>query len=135
VAKLKVADGMEPDADMGPLVTAQHRAKVAGYVESGIRSGANLVIDGRDLKVAGREDGFFLGPCMFDEVTPEMEIYRDEIFGPVLVMVRAGSYREAIDRHIYGPEGVDFYTRGKVITARWPEPKDAGVNLGFPTAT
>jgi malonate-semialdehyde dehydrogenase (acetylating) / methylmalonate-semialdehyde dehydrogenase len=193
VAKLKVADGMEPDADMGPLVTAQHLAKVSGYVESGIQAGAQLVIDGRDLKVAGREEGFFLGPCMFDAVTPEMEIYRDEIFGPVLVMVRADSYREAIelvnrnpygngaavftndggaarlfqnevqvgmvginvpipvpmsfysfggwknslfgDRHIYGPEGVDFYTRGKVVTARWPEPKDAGVNLGFPTAT
>jgi malonate-semialdehyde dehydrogenase (acetylating)/methylmalonate-semialdehyde dehydrogenase len=191
VAKLKVADGMEPDVDMGPLVTAEHRAKVARYVESGLQSGAKLVIDGRNLKVAGRENGFFLGPCMFDAVTPEMAIYRDEIFGPVLVMVRADSLREALDlinrnpygngaavftkdgaaarlfqnevqvgmvginvpipvpmsfysfggwknslfgdRHIYGPEGVEFYTRGKVVTARWPEPKDAGVNLGFPT--
>ena len=190
VATLNVGPGSDPDAEMGPLVTGQHRDKVLSYVEAGLREGAELAIDGRDVKVRGHEEGFFLGPCLFDHVRPEMSIYTDEIFGPVLVMVRAGSYAEAIellnsnpygngtaiftndggaarkfqhevevgmvginvpipvpmafysfggwkdslfgDAHVHGREGVQFYTRGKVVTSRWPDPSLRGVNLGFP---
>jgi malonate-semialdehyde dehydrogenase (acetylating)/methylmalonate-semialdehyde dehydrogenase len=190
VATLNVGPGSDPDAEMGPLVTGQHRDKVLSYVEAGLREGADLAIDGRDVKVQGHEDGFFLGPCLFDHVRPEMSIYTDEIFGPVLVMVRAESYAEAIellnsnpygngtaiftndggaarkfqhevevgmvgvnvpipvpmafysfggwkdslfgDAHVHGREGVHFYTRGKVVTSRWPDPSLRGVNLGFP---
>lgn len=175
---------------MGPLVTGEHRNKVLSYVEAGLREGADLAIDGRDIRVQDHEDGFFLGPCLFDHVRPEMSIYKDEIFGPVLVMVRAESYDEAIrllnanpygngtaiftndggaarkfqhevevgmvgvnvpipvpmaffsfggwkdslfgDSHVHGREGVNFYTRGKVVTSRWPDPSLRGVNLGFP---
>ena len=190
VATLNVGPGSDPDAEMGPLVTGQHRDKVLSYVEAGLREGADLAIDGRDIKVQGHEDGFFLGPCLFDHVRPEMSIYTDEIFGPVLVMVRAETYTEAIellnanpygngtaiftndggaarkfqhevevgmvginvpipvpmafysfggwkdslfgDAHVHGREGVQFYTRGKVVTSRWPDPSLRGVNLGFP---
>ena len=190
VATLNVGPGSDPDAEMGPLVTGQHRDKVLSYVEAGLREGADLAIDGRDVKVQGHVDGFFLGPCLFDHVRPDMSIYTDEIFGPVLVMVRAESYTEAIellnanpygngtaiftndggaarkfqhevevgmvgvnvpipvpmafysfggwkdslfgDAHVHGREGVQFYTRGKVVTSRWPDPSQRGVNLGFP---
>jgi malonate-semialdehyde dehydrogenase (acetylating)/methylmalonate-semialdehyde dehydrogenase len=190
VAALKVGPGDRADSQMGPLVTGEHRDKVASYVEAGLREGADLAIDGRDTKVDGHENGFFLGPCLFDRVTPKMSIYTDEIFGPVLVMLRAGSYDEAIrvvndnpygngtaiftndggaarmfvrdieigmvgvnvpipvpmayysfggwkdslfgDAHIHGVEGVKFYTRGKVVTSRWPDPETRGVDLGFP---
>jgi malonate-semialdehyde dehydrogenase (acetylating)/methylmalonate-semialdehyde dehydrogenase len=93
---LEVGPGTNPGAEMGPLVTDQHRDKVLSYVESGVGEGAELAIDGRDVKVEGHENGFFLGPCLFDRVTPEMSVYRDEIFGPVLVMLRARTYPEAI---------------------------------------
>jgi malonate-semialdehyde dehydrogenase (acetylating)/methylmalonate-semialdehyde dehydrogenase len=190
IAKLKVAPGMEPGAEMGPLVTKEHHARVAGYVEKGEAEGASLVVDGRKLRVPGHEQGFFLGPCLFDGVKPEMAIYKDEIFGPVLSVVRASSYDEALalvnanryangvalftndggaarrfqnevqvgmvginvpipvpmayysfggwkaslfgDSHVHGREGVHFYTRGKVVTSRWPDPQHRGVNLGFP---
>jgi malonate-semialdehyde dehydrogenase (acetylating)/methylmalonate-semialdehyde dehydrogenase len=185
---VKVAAGLEEDADMGPLVTAAHRDRVAGYIEAGEAAGANLLVDGRPL--AAEEEGFFLGPTLFDNVTPEMTIYTDEIFGPVLSNVRVETYEEAMDlvganpyangvaiftndggaarkfqnevpvgmvginvpipvptayysfggwkaslfgdAHIYGPEGVKFYTRGKVVTSRWPDPSARGKNLGFP---
>jgi malonate-semialdehyde dehydrogenase (acetylating)/methylmalonate-semialdehyde dehydrogenase len=188
--KLKVASGVEPGADMGPLVTREHHARVVSYVEQGQAAGAELLEDGRALRVAGHERGFFLGPCLFDRVTPEMTIYTDEIFGPVLSVVRASSYDEALglvndsafangvaiftndggaarrfqsevqagmvgvnvpipvpmayysfggwksslfgDAHVYGKEGIHFYTRGKVVTSRWPDPRHRGVNLGFP---
>jgi malonate-semialdehyde dehydrogenase (acetylating)/methylmalonate-semialdehyde dehydrogenase len=188
--KLKVAEGLEPDADMGPLVTREHHARVLSYVEQGQAAGAELLEDGRELRVAGHERGFFLGPCLFDRVTPAMTIYTDEIFGPVLSVVRAQTYNEALrlvnesafangvaiftndggaarrfqtevqagmvginvpipvpmayysfggwksslfgDAHVYGREGIHFYTRGKVITSRWPDPRHRGVNLGFP---
>ncbi len=188
--KLKVAEGLEPDADMGPLVTREHHARVVSYVEQGQAAGAELLEDGRALRVAGHERGFFVGPCLFDRVTPEMTIYTDEIFGPVLSVVRAETYNEALrlvnesafangvaiftndggaarrfqtevqagmvginvpipvpmayysfggwksslfgDAHVYGREGIHFYTRGKVITSRWPDPRHRGVNLGFP---
>jgi len=190
VAALTVGPGSDPGAEMGPLVTGEHRNKVLSYVEAGLREGADLAIDGRDIKVQDHEDGFFLGPCLFDHVRPEMSIYKDEIFGPVLVMVRAESYDEAIrllnanpygngtaiftndggaarkfqhevevgmvgvnvpipvpmaffsfggwkdslfgDSHVHGREGVHFYTSGKVVTSRWPDPSLRGVNLGFP---
>ena len=188
--KLKVASGLEPGADMGPLVTREHFKRVMSYVEQGQAAGAELLEDGRQLRVDGHERGFFLGPCLFDRVTPEMTIYTDEIFGPVLSVVRTDSYDEALrlvnesafangvaiftndggaarrfqsevqagmvginvpipvpmayysfggwksslfgDAHVYGREGIHFYTRGKVITSRWPDPRHRGVNLGFP---
>jgi malonate-semialdehyde dehydrogenase (acetylating)/methylmalonate-semialdehyde dehydrogenase len=96
IESLEVGPGTSPRAEMGPLVTGQHRDKVLSYIEAGVREGAELAIDGRDVRVEGYEGGFFLGPCLFDRVTPEMSVYRDEIFGPVLVMLRASSYPEAI---------------------------------------
>jgi malonate-semialdehyde dehydrogenase (acetylating)/methylmalonate-semialdehyde dehydrogenase len=190
-AALAVGDGADPKNEMGPLVTAAHRARVAGYVDAGVGEGARLVLDGRDLAVEGREHGFWLGPCLFDHVDPAMSIYRDEIFGPVLSVVRAGSYDDAVrlvnenaygngvalftrdggaarrfqreveagmvginvpipvpmayysfggwgsslfgDTHMHGLEGVHFYTRGKVVTARWTDPTTRGPDLGFPT--
>jgi malonate-semialdehyde dehydrogenase (acetylating)/methylmalonate-semialdehyde dehydrogenase len=190
IAKLRVGDGSDAASEMGPLVTRAHRDKVASYVERGVAEGAKLVTDGRGLAVAGRPNGFFLGPCLFDHVKTDMAIYKDEIFGPVLGVTRVGSYDEAIaminanpyangvaiftndggaarkfqhevevgmiginvpipvpmayysfggwkaslfgDHHIYGRDGVRFYTRGKAITMRWPEPRHRGVDLGFP---
>ncbi len=102
-------DGVE----MGPLVTAEHRDKVKGYVDTGVEEGAALVVDGREEVVSGNEDGFFLGGCLFDRVTPEMRIYREEIFGPVLGIVRADDYEEALDlvnRHEFG-NGAAIFTR------------------------
>jgi malonate-semialdehyde dehydrogenase (acetylating)/methylmalonate-semialdehyde dehydrogenase len=190
IARLKVAPGLEAGAEMGPLVTREHHARVVTYVEKGQAEGAELLEDGRRLRVPGHEQGYFLGPCLFDRVTPEMTIYRDEIFGPVLSVVRAKTYDDALrlvntnpwangvalftndggaarrfqnevevgmvginvpipvpmayysfggwkaslfgDVHVHGREGVFFYTRGKVVTARWPDPRHRGVNLGFP---
>ena len=190
IDRLRVGPGANDQSEMGPLVTAEHLRRVAGYVEKGLSEGAELVADGRDLQVEGYEDGFFLGPCLFDRVSPEMSIYRDEIFGPVLSVVRADSYADAIElvntnpygngtavftndggaarkfqreievgmvginlpipvplsfysfggwnnslfgaHSIYGPEGIYFYTRPKVVTSRWPDPIHRGVDLGFP---
>ncbi|MGZ8579482.1 MAG: CoA-acylating methylmalonate-semialdehyde dehydrogenase [Actinomycetota bacterium] len=187
--KVKVGDGAEPESEMGPLVTREHRDKVASYLESGPAQGATLVRDGRRDDVF-RGDGFFLGVSLLDHVTPEMDAYRDEIFGPVLGVVRAETYDEALrmvnenpygngvalftrdggvarrfqfdvqvgmvginvpipvpvsyysfggwkaslfgDTHVYGPEGIAFYTRGKVVTSRWPDPATSSVDLGFP---
>ncbi len=186
--KITVGDGMDPTSEMGPLVTREHRDKVASYLDSGPSQGATLVADGRDTATDG--DGFFLGVSLLDNVTPEMDAYKDEIFGPVLSVVRVDSYDEALklvndnpygngtaiftrdggvarqfqfdvnvgmvginvpipvpvafysfggwkaslfgDSHIYGPEGINFYTRGKVVTSRWPDPATSRVNLGFP---
>ena len=186
--KVKVGPGLDPESEMGPLITRAHRDKVASYLDSAAEQGAKVIADGRELDVDG--DGFFLGVSLVDEVTPEMDCYRDEIFGPVLSVVRAGTYDEAVrlvnenpfgngtaiftrdggvarqfqfdaqagmvgvnvpipvpvayysfggwkaslfgDRHIYGPEGIDFYTRGKVVTSRWPDPATSKVDLGFP---
>ena len=99
--------------EMGPLVTAEHRAKVKGYVDTGVGEGAELVVDGRDEVVSGNEDGFFLGGCLFDRVTPDMRIYQEEIFGPVLGIVRADDYEQALDlvnRHEFG-NGAAIFTR------------------------
>ncbi|HEU4463809.1 MAG TPA: CoA-acylating methylmalonate-semialdehyde dehydrogenase [Gemmatimonadota bacterium] len=188
---IRVGDGMTPGSDMGPLVTGQHLERVTRYLDEGVSEGADLVMDGRGVEVENRRGGFFLGPCLFDRVRPEMSIYRDEIFGPVLSVVRTGTYEEAVslvdanpyangvaiftrdggvarrfqsevqvgmvginvpipvpmayysfggwksslfgDAHVHGMEGVRFYTRGKVVTSRWPEPRLHGKNLGFPT--
>jgi malonate-semialdehyde dehydrogenase (acetylating)/methylmalonate-semialdehyde dehydrogenase len=179
---------MRPNVDMGPLVTRQHLDRVRRYVDEGVAAGATLVADGRDVEIDG--DGFFLGPCLFDHVKPEMSIYRDEIFGPVLSVVRAATYDEALDlvntspyangvaiftsdggaarkfqseiqvgmvginvpipvpmayysfggwkdslfgdAHVHGAEGVKFYTRAKVVTARWSQSASTGKNLAFP---
>src|SRR5689334_396689 len=186
--KLRVGDGMDPDSEMGPLITREHRDKVAGYIASGSSSGATVVVDGREGDHPS--DGFFLGTTLLDKVTPEMDVYRDEIFGPVLCVVRAETYDEAValinendfangvaiftrdggaarrfqfdievgmvginvpipvpvsyysfggwknslfgDTHMYGPEGINFYTRGKVVTSRWPDPATSQIDLGFP---
>ncbi len=191
---LRIGPGMsEQPMDMGALVTAAHRDRVRGYVDLGESEGAELVLDGRDLHVEGHPDGFWLGPCLFDRVTPDMKIYQDEIFGPVLAVVRVDTYDEAValvnanpygngtaiftndggaarlfqrevqvgmvginvpipvpmayhsfggwkdslfgDTHVYGAEGVKFYTRYKAVTVRWPDPNERGVDLGFPQAT
>jgi len=190
IADLKVAPGFDEGSEMGPLITKEAQDRVAGYVDAGEEAGAKLVVDGRDFQVDGHEDGFFLGPTLFDQVTPEMSVYTDEIFGPVLSTVRLDSYGEAIElindnqfgngtavftsdggaarkfqnevqvgmvginvpipvplsfysfggwknsifgtHAIYGPEGVHFYTRQKVITSRWADPMHRGVDLGFP---
>jgi malonate-semialdehyde dehydrogenase (acetylating)/methylmalonate-semialdehyde dehydrogenase len=112
IARLRVGPGHH-EVEMGPLVTAEHRQRVAGYVDAGVSEGAELVVDGRGLAVAGHESGFFLGPCLFDRVTPEMSVYRDEIFGPVLSVVRTASYDEALDlvnTNPYG-NGTAIFTR------------------------
>jgi malonate-semialdehyde dehydrogenase (acetylating)/methylmalonate-semialdehyde dehydrogenase len=185
---VKIGPGLEPENEMGPLITREHRDKVASYIEGAREQGAEVVADGRELKVDG--DGFFLGVSLIDNVTPEMDCYRDEIFGPVLSVVRAKTYDEAVklvnenpygngvaiftrdggaarefefsvnagmvgvnvpipvpvayysfggwksslfgDSHIYGPEGIHFYTRGKVVTRRWPDPATSKIDLGFP---
>jgi malonate-semialdehyde dehydrogenase (acetylating) / methylmalonate-semialdehyde dehydrogenase len=186
--RVKVGDGMNPDSEMGPLVTREHRDKVASYIEKGASEGARVVTDGRES--APDNGGFFLGVTLLDEVTPEMDVYKDEIFGPVLGITRVDTYEEAVrlvnenpygngvalftrdggvarqfqfdvkagmvgvnvpipvpvayysfggwknslfgDLHIYGPEGIQFYTRGKVVTSRWPDPATSKVDLGFP---
>ncbi len=97
VRALKVGPGNDPDSEMGPLVTAEHKAKVSGYVDAGVREGAKLVVDGRGLSLQGYEGGYFVGGSLFDNVTPDMTIYQDEIFGPVLSVVRKKSLGEAID--------------------------------------
>jgi len=97
VRALKVGPGNDPESEMGPLVTAEHKAKVSGYVDAGVREGAKLVVDGRGLTLQGYEGGYYVGGSLFDNVTPEMSIYKDEIFGPVLSVVRKNSLAEAID--------------------------------------
>jgi malonate-semialdehyde dehydrogenase (acetylating)/methylmalonate-semialdehyde dehydrogenase len=113
IAELKVGAGTDNANNMGPLVTKAHYEKVRGYVDLGVEEGADLVTDGRDLVVPGHEGGFFLGPCLFDNVTDNMRIYQEEIFGPVLCVVRAESEEQAmqlIDDHEYG-NGTCIFTR------------------------
>ena len=113
VRALKIGDGMSPGMEMGPLVSAQHLAKVKGYVDAGVSEGAELVVDGRAHKVPGLEQGYFMGGCLFDRVTADMSIYREEIFGPVLCVVRVPDYASAvklINAHEYG-NGTAIFTR------------------------
>ena len=110
---LKIGPGMDKSSEMGPLVTKQHLEKVKGYVDLGVKEGAKLVLDGRDLKLQGYENGFYIGGCLFDNVTTNMRIYKEEIFGPVLSVVRVKTFEEAtkmINEHEYG-NGVSIYTR------------------------
>ncbi|OGT55785.1 MAG: methylmalonate-semialdehyde dehydrogenase (acylating) [Gammaproteobacteria bacterium RIFCSPHIGHO2_12_FULL_63_22] len=113
VQDLRIGPGHHGDPDMGPLVTCQHRDKVQGYVDLGVSEGATLVVDGRNLKVPGHDAGFYLGGCLFDHVTPEMRIYREEIFGPVLCVLRAKDFGQAlalVNQHEYG-NGTAIFTR------------------------
>ena len=113
IAKMKVGPGTDASSDMGPLVTKPHFEKVKGYVDQGVKEGAVLVVDGRGVSVAGHEDGYFLGPCLFDHVKPGMVTYQEEIFGPVLGVVRVKTLQEAmdmIDAHEYG-NGTCIFTR------------------------
>jgi malonate-semialdehyde dehydrogenase (acetylating)/methylmalonate-semialdehyde dehydrogenase len=184
IPNVKVGDGMDSSSEMGPLITKEHRDKVASYLENG---GGDVVVDGRE---SCPDDGFFIGPSLIDDLKPGERAYDDEIFGPVLGITRVSTYDEAVrlvnenpygngtaiftrdggvarrfqfeaqagmvginvpipvpvayysfggwkaslfgDRHIYGPEGIDFYTRSKVVTSRWPDPATSQVDLGFP---
>ena len=113
VGSLKVGTSTDPEADYGPMVTAEHLAKVKAYVDQGVAEGAELLVDGRDFTLQGYENGFYMGGCLFDKVTPDMTIYKDEIFGPVLSVVRAQNFEEAIalpSTHQYG-NGVAIFTR------------------------
>jgi malonate-semialdehyde dehydrogenase (acetylating)/methylmalonate-semialdehyde dehydrogenase len=187
IPSIKVGPGNEPDNEMGPLITGAHRDKVRGYVDGASDDGATVVVDGRDDVPT---EGFFLNPTLLDNVKPGTPAYDDEIFGPVLSVVRVHDYDEALhlindnpygngvaiftrdggaarrfefdvnigmvgvnvpipvpvsyysfggwkaslfgDSHMYGPEGINFYTRGKVVTSRWPDPATSSIDLGFP---
>jgi malonate-semialdehyde dehydrogenase (acetylating)/methylmalonate-semialdehyde dehydrogenase len=134
--KLRVGDGTR-GCDMGPLVTRQHRDRVAGYVESGVADGATLVVDGRAVDADGDPDGFWLGPTLFDHVTPDMSIYRDEIFGPVLSVLRVGSYDEGlalINASPYG-NGTAIFTKDGGAARRFQNEVEAGmvgINVPIP---
>jgi malonate-semialdehyde dehydrogenase (acetylating)/methylmalonate-semialdehyde dehydrogenase len=113
VESLKIGPSTDPSADYGPLVTRQALDRVKSYVDLGIKEGAKLAVDGRGFKMQGYENGYFMGGCLFDHVTPDMTIYKEEIFGPVLSVVRAKTYEEAVrlpTEHEYG-NGVAIYTR------------------------
>jgi malonate-semialdehyde dehydrogenase (acetylating) / methylmalonate-semialdehyde dehydrogenase len=113
VRSLKIGAGNDPEAEMGPLVTKEHMAKVLGYIDTGVTEGAELVVDGRGFKLQGYEGGYFVGGTLFDRVGPEMRIYNEEIFGPVLSVVRASSYDHAvklINNHEFG-NGTAIFTR------------------------
>jgi malonate-semialdehyde dehydrogenase (acetylating)/methylmalonate-semialdehyde dehydrogenase len=191
--RLVVGPGDQPESQVGPLISAAARDRVRSLVDAGVEEGAELVRDGRSVVVAGHEEGYFIGPCLFDRVDPSMRIYEEEIFGPVLVVTRVASLEDSIaminanrwgngaaiftrdggaarafqlrvsagmvginvpipvpmayysfggwkaslfgDVHMHGPEGVRFYTRGKVVSSRWPEAPDAKIDLAFPTAS
>jgi malonate-semialdehyde dehydrogenase (acetylating)/methylmalonate-semialdehyde dehydrogenase len=134
MANIKTGDGTQ-DSDMGPLVSAVHRDKVASYIEAGAKAGATLVVDGRDLKVAG--DGFFLGPTLLDNVTPEMSVYTDEIFGPVLSILRVNTYDEAlalVNSHEYG-NGTAIFTNDGGAARRFQNEVEVGmvgINVPIP---
>ncbi len=188
IPRLHVGDGTVPGADMGPLITAAHRDRVAGYIDDGHKAGARVVVDGRSADLPDK--GFFLGATLIDDVDASMSVYQDEIFGPVLSVVRCATFDDALkiinantyangtaiftrdggaarrfqsevevgmiginvpipvpvayysfggwkaslfgDSHMYGPEGINFYTRAKVVTSRWPDPATSTVDLGFP---
>jgi malonate-semialdehyde dehydrogenase (acetylating) / methylmalonate-semialdehyde dehydrogenase len=135
--KLVVKNGMEPDAEMGPIVTRQALERIEGYIARGVEEGASLVVDGRGLKVPGHEDGFFTGGTLFDNVTPEMSIYKDEIFGPVLSCVRVKDFTEAVDlinANEFG-NGVACYTRDGHVArefGRRIEVGMVGINVPIP---
>lgn len=188
MATLKIGPGTDPSSQMGPLITAEHRERVASYVAGAEVEGATVVVDGRSQQFDS--DGFFIGVSLVDHVKPGMKVYDDEIFGPVLSVVRVDTYNDAVrlvnenefgngvaiftrdggaarqfefdveagmvgvnvpipvpvgtfsfggwknslfgDTHMYGPDSIRFYTRGKVVTTRWPDPSTSVIDLGFP---
>ena len=188
IPSVTIGPGDDPDSQMGPLVTREHRDRVASYLDDAALGGARVVVDGRFQSFEG--DGFFLGASLVDAVTPGTRVYDDEIFGPVLSVVRVATYEDAVrlvndspygngvaiftrdggaarrfqfevqagmvgvnvaipvpvayysfggwkaslfgDTHMYGPDGIHFYTRTKVVTSRWPDPSTSRVDLGFP---
>jgi malonate-semialdehyde dehydrogenase (acetylating)/methylmalonate-semialdehyde dehydrogenase len=191
--EVRVGAGRDATSEMGPVVNPQARDRIVGLIDSGEKQGGHVTVDGRSIVVPGYENGFFVGPTVVDQVTPDMELYREEIFGPVLSVLRADTVDQAIelinanpygngtaiftssgeaarrfqravkvgmiginvpipvpmayysfggwkdslfgDRHIHGPDGVSFYTRGKVVTSRWPHVEHpAGASFHFPTA-
>jgi malonate-semialdehyde dehydrogenase (acetylating)/methylmalonate-semialdehyde dehydrogenase len=185
---LRVGPGTDPSSQMGPLITGEHRDRVASYLAGAEAAGATMVVDGREQNFDS--DGFFIGVSLIDHVTPGMKVYDDEIFGPVLSVVRVDTFDEAVtlvnehefgngvalftrdggaarqfefdvevgmvginvpipvpvgsfsfggwknslfgDAHMYGPDSIRFYTRGKVVTTRWPDPATSEIDLGFP---
>jgi malonate-semialdehyde dehydrogenase (acetylating)/methylmalonate-semialdehyde dehydrogenase len=134
---LIVKNGMEPDAEMGPIVTRQALERIEGYIAEGVKEGATLVVDGRGLKVAGHEDGFFTGGTLFDNVTPEMRIYKEEIFGPVLACVRVKDFTEAVElinAHEFGNGVACFTSDGHVARefGRRIEVGMVGINVPIP---
>ena len=187
---LRVGIATDPDAHYGPVVTRVHKERIENYIQMAADEGAEIVVDGRGFSLQGYEEGFFLAPTLIDRVTPQMKSYQDEIFGPVLQILRAETFEEALsyptnhqygngvaiftrngdyarkfaaqvdvgmvginvpipvpvayysfggwknslfgDTHMYGPEGINFYTRGKVVTSRWPDPATSVIDLGFP---
>ncbi|MFH1601195.1 MAG: CoA-acylating methylmalonate-semialdehyde dehydrogenase [Pseudomonadota bacterium] len=137
VEGLRVGPGHQGEPDMGPLVTAAHRDKVRGYVDAGVAEGARLVVDGRGLKVEGAPDGFFLGGCLFDHVTPAMRIYREEIFGPVLCVLRVPDFEAAlalVNEHEYG-NGTAVFTRDGDAARQFAHRVQAGmvgINVPIP---
>jgi malonate-semialdehyde dehydrogenase (acetylating)/methylmalonate-semialdehyde dehydrogenase len=191
VEALKIGPATDKDAQMGPIVSKAQRDKIVGYIDEGVKAGAELVVDGRGFRLQGYENGYFVGGTLFDRVKPDMKIYREEIFGPVLSVVRAPSYKDAVDlihgheyangtaiftrdgdaarefadkievgmvginvpipvpvayhsfggwkrsifgsNAIYGPEGVQFYTRLKTVTTRWPAGIKGGAEFTFPS--
>ena len=139
MASLRVGPGLDqaPENEMGPLISAAHRSKVLGYIDSGEEQGARLRVDGRGLRVKGHEQGYFVGPTLFDNVTPEMRIYREEIFGPVLSVVRVADYEsglQLINDHEYG-NGAAIFTRDGGTARRFGEEVQAGmvgINVPIP---
>ena len=136
-AELRVGNGTDLDSQMGPLVSRAHYEKVRGYVDLGVEEGAELLVDGRGLVVEGHEDGFFLGPCLFDAVTEDMRIYKEEIFGPVLCLVRAESSDKAmalLNGHEYG-NGACIFTRDGEAARYFADKAEAGmigINVPLP---
>jgi malonate-semialdehyde dehydrogenase (acetylating)/methylmalonate-semialdehyde dehydrogenase len=137
VEKLKIGPSIDPDSEMGPLITRDHRDKVKGYVDLGVEEGAQLLVDGRGLSIEGHPDGFFLGGCLFDRVTTEMRIYKEEIFGPVLCVVRAADFETAlkmVNDHEYG-NGTAIFTRDGDTARTFASQVQAGmvgVNVPIP---
>ena len=137
IDQLKVGNGMQGDSDMGPLVTAEHKAKVEGFIGEGVAQGAQLIVDGRNFKVPGAENGFFVGATLFDNVTTEMSIYQQEIFGPVLGIVRVPDFASAvalINAHEFG-NGVSCFTSDGGIArsfARNIKVGMVGINVPIP---
>ena len=137
IDRLKVGNGLQPDSEMGPLVTAEHRAKVIGFIDQGVAQGAQLIVDGRELKVPGAEQGFFVGATLFDQVTPDMSIYQQEIFGPVLGIVRVPDFASAvalINAHEFG-NGVSCFTSDGGVArafARTNKVGMVGINVPIP---